>query len=68
MAKIRKQDPPVSTNAQTDVSLERDEAYARAKRGALALLRRGFPLGGIHSTPRDELHERRPSDTPSNPK
>lgn len=35
-----------------------DEAYERAKRSAIALMRRGFHLGGVISASRDELHER----------
>ncbi len=35
-----------------------DEAYERAKREALALLDRGFHLGGVIRASRDELHER----------
>jgi hypothetical protein len=34
-----------------------DEAYERAKRSALALLKKGFHLGGRPAS-RDELHER----------
>jgi predicted transcriptional regulator len=34
-----------------------DEAYERTQRCALALLEKGFHLGGIHAN-RDELHER----------
>jgi hypothetical protein len=36
-----------------------DEAYERAHRSALALLGKGFHLGGVISASRDELHERR---------
>jgi hypothetical protein len=36
-----------------------DEAYERARRSALALLEKGFHLGGVISASRDELHERR---------
>lgn len=35
-----------------------DEAYQKAKRSALALMKRGFPLGGRIAVTRDELHER----------
>ena len=35
-----------------------DEAYGRAKRQALALLEKGFPMGGVHRFNRDNLHER----------
>lgn len=36
-----------------------EEAYERAHRSALALLEKGFHLGGLISATRDELHERR---------
>lgn len=35
-----------------------DEAYEKAKRSALSLMRTGFHLGGRITTSRDELHER----------
>jgi len=35
-----------------------DEAYERAERQAAALLDRGFPMGGLIRSSRDELHER----------
>ena len=35
-----------------------DEAYERAERQAMALLDRGFHLGGLIRASRDELHER----------
>ena len=35
-----------------------DDAYETAKRQALALLERGFHLGGVIPATRDELHER----------
>jgi hypothetical protein len=35
-----------------------DEAYERAERQALALLDKGFHLGGVVRAKRDELHER----------
>ena len=35
-----------------------DEAYERAERQALALLEKGFHLGGVIRVSRDELHER----------
>ena len=35
-----------------------DEAYERAKRSAIALMRRGFHLGGVITAGREELHER----------
>ena len=35
-----------------------DEAYESAERQALALLDRGFHLGGVIRATRDELHER----------
>ena len=35
-----------------------DEAYERAERQALALLDKGFHLGGVIRATRDDLHER----------
>jgi hypothetical protein len=35
-----------------------DEAYEQAERQALALLDRGFHLGGVITSTRDEWHER----------
>ena len=35
-----------------------EEAYQRAERQALASLEKGFHLGGVIRTSRDELHER----------
>lgn len=35
-----------------------EEAYERAERQALALLEKGFHLGGVIQATRDELHER----------
>lgn len=35
-----------------------EEAYERAERDALALLERGFHLGGARRVSREELHER----------
>ena len=35
-----------------------EEAYERAERQALALLEKGFHLGGATRVKRDELHER----------
>jgi predicted transcriptional regulator len=35
-----------------------EEAYLRAKQAALALLEKGFHLGGAITVSRDELHER----------
>ena len=35
-----------------------EEAYERAERQALALLDKGFHLGGVIRASRDELHER----------
>ena len=42
---------------QIEALVGTDEAYERAKRSALALLERGFHLGGM-GVSRDELHER----------
>lgn len=38
--------------------VSKDEAYERSQRQALALLEKGFHLGGEILTSRDELHER----------
>jgi len=35
-----------------------EEVYERSERSALALLERGFHLGGLMMVSRDELHER----------
>ena len=35
-----------------------DEAYQQAERQAMALLDRGFHMGGVIRATRDELHER----------
>jgi hypothetical protein len=35
-----------------------DEAYERSERAALALLDKGFHLGGVITVRRDQLHER----------
>jgi ABC-type amino acid transport substrate-binding protein len=43
---------------QIETMVGDDEAYERAKRQALALLDRGFPMGGKIRATRDELHER----------
>ena len=43
---------------QLEVLVGEDEAYERAERQALALLERGFHMGGKIRVSRDELHER----------
>jgi len=43
---------------QIDVLTGEDEKYERAQRSALALLEKGFHLGGVITAKRDELHER----------
>ena len=43
---------------QIEILVGEEEAYERAKRQALALLDRGFDLGGKGAVSRDELHER----------
>lgn len=43
---------------QIEVLTGEDEAYERAKRSALSLMRKGFHLGGATAVSRDELHER----------
>jgi len=39
-------------------TVEEADTYERAHRQALAILNRGFHLGGKPLAPRDELHER----------
>jgi len=43
---------------QIEALMGAEEAYIRSKRAALALLEKGFHLGGIITATRDELHER----------
>lgn len=43
---------------QLEVLTGEHEAYEKAKRSAVSLMRRGFHLGGTISASRDELHER----------
>jgi hypothetical protein len=43
---------------QLDALVAGEEAWERAERSALALLERGFHMGGLISAGRDELHER----------
>jgi hypothetical protein len=44
--------------AQIEALVDSDEAYESAHRVAIDLMNRVFHLGGVHSVPRDELHER----------
>jgi capsule polysaccharide export protein KpsE/RkpR len=44
--------------AQIEALVVADEASERAHRAALDLMERGFRMGGVHSIPREELHER----------
>jgi hypothetical protein len=44
--------------AQIEALVDADEAYEMAHRGALDLMERGFHMGGVHTTPRADLHER----------
>ena len=44
--------------AQIEALVNADEAYEAAHRAALDLMERGFHLGGVHSIPRQQLHER----------
>jgi hypothetical protein len=46
---------------QIEALVDRDEAYESAHQGALDLMKRGFHLGGNHSTNREEVHSRRQS-------
>lgn len=43
---------------QLETMTGEDEAYERAKRSAIALMRKGFHLGGVITASREELHER----------
>ncbi len=43
---------------QIETLVGEDEAYQRAERRALALLDKGFSLGGVIQGTRDEWHER----------
>ena len=44
--------------AQIEALVDADEAYESAHRAALDLMERGFHMGGVHTSPREELHER----------
>lgn len=43
---------------EIEAMVSEDEAYERAQRQAMALLERGFHLGGAARVSREELHER----------
>jgi hypothetical protein len=43
---------------QIEILVGAEEAYERFERSALALLEKGFHLGGFIPASRDELHER----------
>lgn len=43
---------------QIELLVGEEEAYARARRQAMALLDQGFHLGGVIRASRDEWHER----------
>jgi O-phosphoseryl-tRNA(Cys) synthetase len=43
---------------QIEILVGEEEAYERAERQAMALLDRGFHLGGVIRASRNELHER----------
>ena len=44
---------------QLEALVSQDEAYQRAMRDALALLERGFHMGGFVGIDREELHDRK---------
>ena len=44
--------------SQFESLVREDDSYKTAKRQALALLRKGFHMGGVILTPRARLHER----------
>ena len=50
-------------NLEGNSEIELDEAYERAKKRALAMLRQGFHMRGGPYPSRDELHERRPENS-----
>jgi hypothetical protein len=43
---------------QIEALVGAEEAYESAHRAAQDLMAQGFNMGGIHSVPRDELHQR----------
>lgn len=43
---------------QIEVLTGEDDAYEKAKRSALSMMKKGFHLGGVITASRDELHER----------
>jgi hypothetical protein len=43
---------------QIEILVGTEEAYGRSERSALALLEKGFHLGGLIRASRDQLHER----------
>ena len=43
---------------QIEALIGAEETYSRSERAALALLEKGFHLGGVITATRDELHER----------
>lgn len=43
---------------EIEILVGEEEAYERAKSQAVALLDKGFRMGGVIRTGRDELHER----------
>jgi hypothetical protein len=43
---------------EIEALVNKEDAYERAERQALALLEKGFHLGGVIRATRDELHER----------
>jgi hypothetical protein len=46
------------SDQQIELLVVAEEAYESARRSALAMMDRGFHLGGVRSVSRDELHER----------
>jgi hypothetical protein len=44
---------------QIDALVGEDDAYEIAQRGALALLKKGFHMGGGPTVSREELHDRK---------
>ena len=48
-----------SADSQTEQAGYADDDYERAMKEALALMEKGFHLGGTHKLDRDALHDRK---------
>jgi hypothetical protein len=59
MAKSRKKTKDTTSLVGLSTEqIEADQGYERDGRAALDLMNRGYHMGGVHSIPREELHER----------